>query len=468
VIEAWAGVHFDPEIARALRENLPSIVVAGERGFKEADAGDSAIGASDPLDHTAPQDAPPIPRPEGGTSDPGGFGDRLHRGIDTELASSDGCAVGDDTRRGEARPTPASSESILVDGDSALRDISSAHREVFALYEIAQALGSSLRLGEVLELVVHKMGRLIPYHTCAIYILQELDNTLTARFVSGAHAKELRGRTMPLGEGITGMAAALSNARLSAEPALDLSGVAIDAARYSTVAAFPLYHDGKILGAMTLYFPKGIPCQDDHVRMMDIIAKLVSGAVFNGTVFAETQESALTDDLTGLPNSRFLRQIFEQEVIRSQQAGQSMAFLEMDFDNFKAINDRHGHQIGDRFLAEVSSILKSNLRERDILVRLSGDEFAAILPRTGFAQAALLTERLQQAADIFSLKLEDGRTARAGVSIGIALHPQDGENFEDLMLKADYNMYQNKAARKSLRRGLSPNVIPFPIRTPGS
>ena len=144
-----------------------------------------------------------------------------------------------------------------------------------------------------------------------------------------------------------------------------------------------------------------------------------------------------------------------------------MAFLEMDLDNFKEINDRLGHQVGDRYLAELGRVLRSHLRERDILVRLSGDEFGAILPLTGFAHAALLAERLQQAVDLFALRPEEGRVARSGLSIGIALYPQDGESFEDLMMRADYAMYQNKAARKAARHALAPNIVPFPIKSPG-
>ena len=141
-----------------------------------------------------------------------------------------------------------------------------------------------------------------------------------------------------------------------------------------------------------------------------------------------------------------------------------MAFLEADLDNFKVINDRFGHHVGDRFLAEIARVLKSHLRERDILVRLSGDEFAALLPLTGFAQAALLAERLQQAVDLFRLRLEEWNVARSGLSIGIALYPQDGEGFEDLLVRADHNMYQNKASRKNARLELAPNIVPFPIK----
>jgi diguanylate cyclase (GGDEF)-like protein len=199
---------------------------------------------------------------------------------------------------------------------------------------------------------------------------------------------------------------------------------------------------------------------------MDLIAKLSAGAVFNSTVFTETQESALTDDLTNLPNSRHLRQVFEQESIRSQQSGQPMALLEMDLDRFKPINDRYGHAAGDLYLKEIARVLRGHLRDRDVLVRLSGDEFAAILPFTGFAPAALLAERLQQAVDSFSLKPDEKTILRAGLSVGVAIYPNDGETLEELLSQADANMYRNKRARRSAQARPSPNVIPFPIQSP--
>ncbi len=456
LITAWAGIHYDPEVARVLRGSLSEILDAGGRAEAMPERAAGACGAAG-REIAGGESAES--RRAGDPADAGGFGADLHRGIGARSRPRDAA---------EHSPAASDPRGYSPAGSSALRDISSAHREVYALYEIAQTLGSSLRLAEVLEMVIHQIGRLVPYYTCAIYLADPSGDKLVARFVSGANARELRGRALPIGAGVTGRAAVERRARLSPDPATDLDGTPIDPEIYSSAAAFPLFHEGRILGALTLYFPRGVACQDDHLRLMDIIAQLVSGAVFNGALFEETQESALTDDLTGLPNSRYLRQVFEQEMIRSQQAGQPMAFLAMDLDAFKVINDRLGHQVGDRFLAEVSRVLKRNLRDGDILVRLSGDEFAAVLPRTGYAQAALLTERLQQAVDIFSLRLDGGKSARAGVSIGIALYPDDGESFEELMLKADYNMYQNKAARKSLRQGRLPNVIPFPARSPGT
>jgi diguanylate cyclase (GGDEF)-like protein len=469
LIEAWSGMQFDPAVVTVLRQNLERLIAApyrapGGAGEPAAAPGASATGpleAADVLGLWSGESAV-------GQGDPGGFGESLHRGIGAERIG----APGPD----DAAPQGISQTNVWLERDESgaivgrqtavLSTISSAHREVYSLYEIAQALGSSLRLPEVLDLVAHKIGQLVPFRSCVIYLLEDHSDTLSARFVSGASVEQLHGRALRVGEGITGWAALQKSNRFSQSVDLDLDGAGLDLSEYSTAAAFPLIHDGRVLGAITLYFPRGVPCLDDHIRMMDIIVRLAAAAVHNGTLFAESQESALTDGLTNLPNSRYMRQVFEQEKVRCQQAGQPMAFLEADLDNFKVINDRFGHHVGDRFLAEIARVLKSHLRERDILVRLSGDEFAALLPLTGFAQAALLAERLQQAVDLFRLRLEEGNVARSGLSIGIALYPQDGEGFEDLLVRADHNMYQNKASRKNARLELQPNVLPFPIRRP--
>ncbi|OLC55664.1 MAG: hypothetical protein AUH92_01630 [Acidobacteria bacterium 13_1_40CM_4_69_4] len=473
LIETWSGTQFDPALVNVLRQGLDAIVEAASRvpehthawAHAEQGSGDDPLPS---LDALGLWNGSPTPG-----EDAGGFGDSLHQGVSAE--GTRGAPAGPDDA-GD-RPAAAPQTGVWLERDpsgaivgrqtSVLSSISSAHREVYSLYEIAQTLGSSLRLSEVLEIVATKIGQLVPYRSCVIYLLEDDGETLSARFAAGASAESLRGRSLRLGEGITGWAATQGRNRFSNSPELDLDGAGVDLTDYATVAAFPLDHDGKVLGVITLYFQQGVPCLDDHVRMMDIIAKLAASAVFNSTIFAETQESALTDALTNLPNSRYLRQGFEQEKIRSQQAGQPMAFLEADLDSFKAINDRYGHHVGDRYLSEASRVLKSHLRERDVLVRLSGDEFAALLPLTGFAQAALLAERLQQAVDLFTLRLEEGKVARAGLSIGIALYPQDGEGFEDLLVRADHNMYQNKSARKNARLERAPNIVPFPTKSPG-
>jgi diguanylate cyclase (GGDEF)-like protein len=309
--------------------------------------------------------------------------------------------------------------------------------------------------------VVSKIAQLVPYRTCIVWMAQSAGEELTARFVSGANAAALRGRRMRTGAGITGWAAEHRSTRFAGNSELDLAGSSVDPSGYATVAAFPLCQGDDILGVITLYFPVAVPCHDDHIRLMEIIARLAAGAVRNGRMTA-ADASGLTDGMTHLPSGRYLKQLFEQETIRSQQSGQPLAILEMDLDDFKALNERFGQPAGDRYLMEVGRVLRSHLRERDVLVRLQEDEFAALLPGSGFAAAALLGERLQQAVDAFGLRLDEtAQMARAGISIGIAIYPLDGETLDDLLARAMLNRARNKHARRS-SRAATPNVIRFP------
>jgi diguanylate cyclase (GGDEF)-like protein len=399
LMKSWSGIQFDPEVVRVLEEHLEEVL--------------AAAGAEEPASAPEPPSPPPV----------------AWRGA-----------------------VPAAGPA----------DSGAAQREVFALYEIAQTLGSSLRLDDVLDLVVSRIAQLIPFRTCVVYLPGADGQGLEARFVTGANAAALRGHRLRPGEGISGRAAAHGSRRFAGSAEMDLSGTSVDLAGYSTVAAFPLCGAEQVHGVITLYFPADAVCHEDHARLMEIVARLAAGAVRDGRLAPSGRESELTDAVTHLPTARYLQQLFEQETIRSQQSGQPFALLEMDLDEFRAINDRLGPPVGDRFLMEIGRLLKSHLRERDVLVRRADDEYAALLPGSGFAAAALLSERLQQAVDGFALRLDDkGGTARAGLSVGVAIYPLDGESLDDLMARATLNRIHNKRVRKSVRNA-APNVVRFP------
>jgi diguanylate cyclase (GGDEF)-like protein len=334
---------------------------------------------------------------------------------------------------------------------------------VFALYEIAQTLGSSLNLTDTLVIIVSKIEKLIPFSTCIIYLIDSMSRALVAEYTSGRHAHALKGRPIALGEGITGASAATHRPKFSTNPELDFPGLDPQVSgAYRSVAVFPLVHDNKVLGAISLYSSEPQVYSDDHSRIMDIISKLAAGAIHNARIFEQTQESALTDALTALPNSRYLHMQFEQEMSRAKRHHQSMAILAMDLEEFKAVNDRFGHYAGDQLLIEVSRTLKSQMRGGDTLCRYAGDEFIAILPMTERTEAALLIERLQTAVGKLRFRVPGvvGH-AQVGVSIGAAFFPGDGETLETLMIKADRQMYRNKAQRKKQSKDASGKVVAF-------
>jgi diguanylate cyclase (GGDEF)-like protein len=362
--------------------------------------------------------------------------------------------------RGHRRRPPARHAAAVITGGPP-RDVEATQREVFALYEIAQTLGSSLRLGDVLDLVVTKIALLVPFRTCVVYEAHP-EGDLRARYVAGANAAALRARRVPVGAGVTGWVAENRMSRISDQPGLDLDGTGIDAVPYGSVAAFPLMRHDELLGVITLLFPASAPCLDDQKHAMEVVARLLSGAMHEGRLAAgEEAASSLVDPVTHLPTERHLRQAFEKAVLQCQQSGQALGLVEMDLDGFDELNGRAGRESGDRFLMEVGRVLRSHLRERDVLVRLEDDRYGALLPGTGFAAAALLTERLQQAVDGFALRLEEeGAVLRAGLSVGIALYPVDGESLDELMQRAALNRARNKHSRREARAA-SPNVVPF-------
>ncbi len=159
----------------------------------------------------------------------------------------------------------------------------------------------------------------------------------------------------------------------------------------------------------------------------------------------ETRLKALatTDPLTGLANRARYFGVAERQVRSAARSGRSLGVLMIDIDRFKAINDTHGHQVGDRALRRCADALRHGLGDRNLLARLGGEEFAALLPDCGLAEAAGLAEALRAA--VAGLEFEDGGL-RITVSIGVAeLHAGEAD-IAHAMTRADRALYDAKEA----------------------
>ena len=157
------------------------------------------------------------------------------------------------------------------------------------------------------------------------------------------------------------------------------------------------------------------------------------------------------DALTGLPNRTLLTDRLQQAMAQSQRRKQSMAVAYLDLDGFKAINDEHGHDVGDEFLVAISQRMKTALREVDTLARLGGDEFVAVLSDLERPQDCkpVLERLLLTASEPIIL---GGAVMQVSASIGVAIYPQDGETVEQLLRRADQAMYAAKQAGKNRYR----------------
>ena len=349
-------------------------------------------------------------------------------------------------------------------------DIALAHREIYALYEIAQAMGTSLGVSDTMALISAKLSNLVPFSCAALFLYEEDTDVLRCRFATGLDAEVIQQIAVRNGEGLTGWVARNKRALVNARPSADLeaSGLNLTTVLQSALVC-PLLFNDKFIGALAVYHLDAAFYRDDHRRLLDRVSEQAAAVLNNSMVFEQTQEDSLTDPLTGLPNTRFLFMHLTRELARADRLKSEVALMVMDLDNFKAINDTHGHHVGDRALCEVARVLRTAIRPYDICVRYAGDEFIIVLSGCGIGEAEHKRNELQRGIEEVFFEARPGKRVPLGISVGAAVFPVDGESYESLLATADSRMYQDKSSRK--RRGFrdhAPTAIapsPFPKLT---
>jgi diguanylate cyclase (GGDEF)-like protein len=150
-----------------------------------------------------------------------------------------------------------------------------------------------------------------------------------------------------------------------------------------------------------------------------------------------------TDELTQTHNRRYFMQYAEQEFKRSERSNEKFSVAIVDLDNFKQINDKLGHLVGDHVLREVSRIFKENLRDADVFARYGGDEFIILLPQTHLEQIQVWAARIFEKIAEKPIRI-DGLTAQPHYSMGIAVFEPKLRALDDLLKQADEALYQAK------------------------
>jgi len=188
------------------------------------------------------------------------------------------------------------------------------------------------------------------------------------------------------------------------------------------------------------------------VALLDSLALPIASALANAVRIAEAERLSQTDDLTKLHNARYLRQFLLNEIRRARRYGSSVAALFLDLDDFKQINDEHGHLVGSHVLMEMAAVILSSIRDTDAVARYGGDEFVIVLPDTGTELAGQVAERIRQ--KIIRHIFNGGRRLQLALtaSFGVAAFPKHASSPQQLIACADTAMYEAKAANKNCVR----------------
>jgi diguanylate cyclase (GGDEF)-like protein/putative nucleotidyltransferase with HDIG domain len=353
--------------------------------------------------------------------------------------------------------------SDFIDAEGAspnyVEQIKRANREVFALYSLARDFSSEIDLDEILPLFTEKVRELVPFDTTVVYLLDEKKEFAKAKYAAGLNKLAFTGRRIMVGEGATGYVLSEGIPADSCDLSQDPELMRMDLEQeYRSMASVPLIANDKVIGAISVYSAELESYQDEHLRLLETVSRIAAEAIGKSLEHAVTENYALTDPMTGLPNARSLQMHFDKEVKRASRSEGSFQLLVLDLDRFKAVNDTHGHKAGDRMLKEISGIIKLQLREYDFLARYGGDEFVAIVPDTDSTDVMELVRRIEEAVSSFSLVITEGQVARVGVSVGTACYPIHGETFDQIIVSADKAMYLAKSFHRK-RAALAEPVL---------
>jgi diguanylate cyclase (GGDEF)-like protein len=208
--------------------------------------------------------------------------------------------------------------------------------------------------------------------------------------------------------------------------------------------------DGDLLGVLTVS-RSGREFSETDRELLHYLATQTAVSMENADLHHTVQVQAVTDELTGLANHRRFQEVMTNEVERARRYSQNVGLIMLDLDNFKRVNDTHGHRQGDLVLREVARVLKASAREIDEPARYGGEELAVVLPQTDLEGAFNFAERVRQGIESLDLPLlEEEGTLKVTASLGAASLAVNGTGDKDaLVAAADAALYAAKRAGKN-------------------
>jgi diguanylate cyclase (GGDEF)-like protein len=314
-----------------------------------------------------------------------------------------------------------------------------------------------------MALLTSKLNRLVPGSCWVLFLHDEVEDVLRARFATGLAAETLGGMTIPGGSGSSGWVARhrlpLLNARAAAD--FEAAGLAVAGPPVQAALSYPLVDADHLIGVLTVYHVEANPFSDEHQHVLDQISSQAASVLKNAVAFERLRDVSLTDPLTDLPNTRALTAFLDEALAAGAGRTTPTAIVVIDVDDFKTVNDVYGHPGGDAALRAVAATIRAQVREGEFCARYGGDEFVMVLSGCDREEAEQRAADLQEvvAAQTVTVDWHPGQALRIRISAGVGQFPADGTTIPALIAAADRRMYVDKAARREGARAPSLRLI---------
>lgn len=314
-----------------------------------------------------------------------------------------------------------------------------------ALQETSSLLASGLEIDDVLSSILQLLNRVVSYDQAYIAFVEEGD---TLRLAAGRGPTNRRVVQAFYDRHGSSIIKQFSDLKPFIHPDVTEvpdwiefnDGIGIR----STINA-PLQVRGELMGILFVDSSSPNMYSEEMADTVMAFANQASLAINNAQLFERNQQLAITDDLTGVYNRRYLIRFGEREVGRALRYNDPLALIMFDIDRFKQINDRHGHAVGDEILVQVSRRCRRAVREIDILARYGGDEFVVILTKADIQVAEQVARRVRKVIQSSPISTSAG-PLRVKISLGVSELGPEQKSLDQLLVEVDDALYGAKEA----------------------
>ena len=330
-------------------------------------------------------------------------------------------------------------------------ELKNKEKELKFLKDITSILTSTLDLNKSLTTIMKKTITMIGAEAWFFLYVDEEKRELFFGKTWEAKSKEIRKFRLKLDKDIAGQAVKEGVPRIASDVPRDVRfNKKIDRLLHiktKSLMCIPIKIKDKVIGIIEVVNKvKG----DTFTKADFDLVNQAAMAIEHAFLYQRMEELTLTDDLTNLFNSRYLNRTIETEIERTNRYGTPLTLIFMDIDNFKKVNDKHGHLIGGKVLVEIAKIILVNLRTLDIVARYGGDEFVMVLSQTTTKAGFMVAERLRKAIEQHVFLKHEGYSIKITGSFGMASYPEHAKNKEELFRIADEAMYRGKRTTKNI------------------